>query len=185
MGGLSTKMTVIYDRFAKGKTRRTDDSFHILEDMEIEAGTRRRKGPIPLNPGCIYALSSGMMSEKTVSNEFARHGLLENPKNGLFFVGYTDPDSPGGKVRNATPGDKVVMDPKHPAVPFNCERKIFDFSGHATRDDLLKFILKVKPKKVFLVHGDPRATAWFAAQVKELLPGTEAIVPEPGRDYEL
>jgi Cft2 family RNA processing exonuclease len=185
MGGLSTKMTVIYDRFAKGKTRRTDDSFHILEDMEIEAGTRRRKGPIPLNPGCIYALSSGMMTEKTVSNEFARHGLLENPKNGLFFVGYTDPDSPGGKVRNATPGDSVVMDPSHPPVAFRCERKIFDFSGHATRDDLLKFILKVKPKKVFLVHGDPRASAWFAAQVKELLPGTEAIVPEPGRDYPL
>src|SRR5690606_32743204 len=33
IGGLSTKMTVIYDRYANGLTRRTDDDFHILEDM--------------------------------------------------------------------------------------------------------------------------------------------------------
>lgn len=185
IGGLSTKMTVIYDKYGKGRTRRTDDSFHILEDMELEAGTKKRKGPIPLNPGCIYALSSGMMTEKTVSNEFARHGILENPKNGLFFVGYTDPDSPGGRIRNATPGEPVLLDPAHPPVPFRCERRIFDFSGHATRDDLLAYILKVRPKKTFLVHGDERASAWFVEQLRQKLPGTEAIVPEPGRDYTL
>ncbi len=185
IGGLSTKMTVIYDKYAKGRTRRTDDDFHILEDMEIEAGAKNRRGPLPLNPGCIYALSSGMMSEKTVSNEFARHGFLENAKNGLFFVGYTDPDSPGGKIRTAGQGEKVLLDPAHPPVPLRCERRAFDFSGHATRDDLLAYILKVRPKKTFLVHGDPRASAWFAEQLKSKLPETETIVPEPGRDYDL
>lgn len=185
IGGLSTKMTVIYDRYANGLTRRTDDDFHILEDMDIEAGTKKRKGPVPLHPGCIYALSSGMMSEKTVSNEFARHGFLENPKNALFFVGYTDPDSPGGRIRTAGEGDKVVLDPAHPPVRLLCERRVFDFSGHATRDDLLAYILKVRPKKTFLVHGDPKASAWFVDQLKSKLPETEAIIPEPGRDYPL
>ena len=74
---------------------------------------------------------------------------------------------------------------RHPPVARKCEIEIFDFSGHATRESLLDYILQVKPKKTFLVHGDPRATDWFAAQLKEKLPSTEAIVPEPGRDYVL
>ena len=108
IGGLSTKMTVIYDKYAKGRTRRSDDGFRILEDMDLQAGNRKKAGPIPLNPGAIYCLSSGMMSENTVSNQFARAGFLENPKNALHFVGYADPDSPAGHIRAGQTGDKVV-----------------------------------------------------------------------------
>lgn len=183
IGGLSTKMTVIYDKFAKGRTRRSDDSFHILEDMDLEAGTKKRKGPLPLQQGSIYCLSSGMMSENTVSNQFAQAGFLENPKNSIHFVGYADPDSPAGHIRAGQTGDKVMLDPKRPLVARKCEMEIFDFSGHATRESLLEYILKVKPKKTFLVHGDPKATAWFVAQLKEKLPSTETIIPEPGKDY--
>ena len=185
IGGLSTKMTVIYDKFAKGQTRRSDDGFRILEDMQLEAGNKKRKGPLPLHAGAIYCLSSGMMSENTVSNQFARIGFLDNPKNALFFVGYADPDSPAGQIRAAAEGEKIVLDRRHPAVARRCEMKVFDFSGHATRDTLLDYILKVRPKKTFLVHGDPRACEWFKAQLKEKLPATEAIIPEPGRDYVL
>jgi Cft2 family RNA processing exonuclease len=185
IGGLSTKMTVIYDKFAKGQTRRSDDGFRILEDMQLEAGNKKRKGPLPLHAGAIYCLSSGMMSENTVSNQFARIGFLDNPKNALFFVGYADPDSPAGHIRAAAEGEKIVLDRRHPAVARRCEMKVFDFSGHATRDTLLDYILKVRPKKTFLVHGDPRACEWFQGQLKEKLPSTEAIIPEPGRDYVL
>jgi Cft2 family RNA processing exonuclease len=98
-------------------------------------------------------------------------------------VGYADPDSPAGHIRAGQTGDKVILDPKRPPVARRCEMEIFDFSGHATRESLLEYILKVKPKKAFLVHGDPRASAWFVAQLKEKLPSTEAIIPEPGKDY--
>ena len=185
IGGLSTKMTVIYDKYAKGRTRRSDDSFRILEDMDLQAGTRRRRGPILPQPGAIFCLSSGMMTENTVSNGFARAGFLENKKNALLFVGYADPDSPAGKIRAASPGDSILLDPAHPAVPFRAEMEIFDFSGHATRDDLLAYILKVRPKTAFLVHGDPAASGWFVRQLAEKLPGTTAIIPEPGRTYDL
>ena len=111
IGGLSTKMTVLYDRHAD-TTRRTLPGFRIFEEMDLQAGNRKRRGPIPLHPGCIYALSSGMMTEKTVSNQFARLGFLENRKNSLFFVGYADPASPGGRLRHAVPGDKILLDPR-------------------------------------------------------------------------
>jgi predicted metal-dependent RNase len=182
IGGLSTKMTQVYDRFST-TSRRHLPNFRFLKDMELEAGSKKRKGPIPFHPGCIYALSSGMMSEKTVSNAFARQGVLENAKHGLFFVGYADPETPGGKIRTAQPGDSIVLDPAYPAVTLNCETRIFDFSGHSTRDAIADYIVKVAPKKVFLVHGDDGAVEWFRQEIKRRLPTAEVIVPEPGVEY--
>lgn len=185
IGGLSTKMTVIYDRYGKGLTRRSDDHFRILKDMDLRAGTRKHRGPIVPEPGAIFCLSSGMMTENTVSNGFARAGFLENKKNSLLFVGYADPDSPAGHIRAASPGASIVLDPKHAPCKLKATVDVFDFSGHATRDDLLDYILKVKPKRAFLVHGDRPASEWFARQLADRLPGTEAIIPEPGVDYDL
>ena len=184
IGGLSTKMTQVYDRFST-TSRRHLPNFRFLKDMELEAGSKKRKGPIPFHPGCIYALSSGMMSEKTVSNNFARQGVLENPKHGLFFVGYADPETPGGRIRTAQPGDSVLLDPAFPPVPLNCEVRIFDFSGHSTREAIADYIAKVAPKKVFLVHGDDAAVEWFRQEISRRLPAAEIIVPEPGVEYEI
>lgn len=184
IGGLSTKMTFIFDDFADS-TPRNLPGFRIFEDMEVKTGGRRRKrAPIINRPGCIYALSSGMMTEKTVSNNFAR-GFISNPKNALLFVGYADPDSPAGHIRKARHGDLIDLDPEQDPVQLNCPVDIFDFSGHATRDHLLEYILRVKPKTVFLIHGDLPATEWFAEQLKEKLPDTKTIIPRPGVKYSL
>jgi predicted metal-dependent RNase len=184
IGGLSTKMTHIYDRFSD-VSRRHLPGFRFLKDMEIEGGGRKRKGPIPFASGCIYALSSGMMSEKTVSNMFARQGILENKRHGLFFVGYAHPDTPGGKIRVAKPGESVLLDSAHPPVKLNCELRIFDFSGHSTRDAIADYIVKVRPKKAFLVHGDDGAVEWFRQEIERRLPDTQAIVPLPGEEHNI
>lgn len=184
IGGLSTKMTTIYDKFSD-VSRRNRRGFKFLTDMELAGGNKKRVGPIPFNNGCIYALSSGMMSEKTVSNNFARQGVLENKKHGLFFVGYADSETPGGKIRAAKPGDMVELDPAYPPVKLNCEVRIFDFSGHSTRDAIADFAVRVKPKKIFLVHGDEGAMAWFKQDLENRLPGTEVIIPEPGVEFDI
>lgn len=184
IGGLSTKMTHIYDRFSDS-SRRHLPGFRFLKDMEIEGGNKKRKGPIPFAAGCIYALSSGMMSEKTVSNIFARQGILENERHGLFFVGYADPETPGGKIRLAKKGDNIELDAGQPTVKLNCEMRVFDFSGHSTRDDIADYIVKVRPKKVFLVHGDDGAVEWFRTEINRRLPDTEVIVPLPGDEHRI
>ena len=179
IGGLSTKMTHIFDSFS-GVSRRQLPGFNFLTDMELETGARKNRGSIPFVSGCIYALSSGMMTEKTVSNNFARQGVLENKRHGLFFVGYADPASPGGRIRCAKPGEEVLLDPAYPPVPLHCEMQVFDFSGHATREAIADYIVKVRPKKAFLVHGDAPAIAWFRQELNRRLPDTDVIVPQPG-----
>lgn len=184
IGGLSTKMTTIYDKFSD-VTRRNRRGFKFLTDMELAGGNKKRVGPIPFHSGCIYALSSGMMSEKTVSNNFARQGLLENEKHGLFFVGYADSATPGGRIRAAKQGDMIELDPAYPPVKLNCEVRAFDFSGHSTRDAIADFAVSVKPKKIFLVHGDEGAMAWFKDELESRLPGVEIIIPEPGVEFKI
>ena len=61
-----------------------------------------------MKPRRLYALSSGMMTEKTLSNIFARQ-ILSAPEHGLFFIGYADPHSPAGKIRHAESGDIVEL----------------------------------------------------------------------------
>ncbi|MDB4408989.1 MBL fold metallo-hydrolase [Akkermansiaceae bacterium] len=183
IGGLSTKMTILYDQFAK-TTRRTSPGFQILKDMDVITGSKKRsREPIEYKAGAIYCLSSGMMSEKTTSNIFARN-FIDNPVNTLLFVGYADPATPAGKIKAASTGDLIRLDGNH-SVPLNCAVDEFDFSGHAHRDQLIEFAVKAAPKKLLLVHGDPPAVAWFKEELTRLLPGTEIHVPLPGKTINL
>lgn len=184
IGGLSTKMTNIYDELA-GHSRRNYPDLSILEDLEIQvASRRRRKQVIQVNPRCIYALSSGMMTEKTVSNGVAQR-FLHDEKNALLFVGYADPESPAGKILAAEKGDLIELDENLPPVALNCEVESFDFSGHATREQLRDYAVELSPSKVFLVHGEMDAMNWFQQEFQVSLPNTEVIIPEPEKQYSL
>lgn len=176
IGGLSTKMTVLYDSFSDSTRRRRPD-FEILRDMKLQTGNKRRRAPIEYKPGAIYCLSSGMMSEKTTSNVFAR-SFLQNPANSLLFVGYADPATPAGGIKAASSGDIIRLDGSH-KLQLNCVVEEFDFSGHARREELVQFAVKARPRKLLLVHGDPPATAWFERELSRLLPDTEIMVPPP------
>ncbi len=182
IGGLSTKMTLIFDEFADSTPRKMQ-GFKIFEDMEVRAGSKKKsRKPITYQPGAIYALSSGMMTAKTISNNFAQR-FISNPKNSLLFVGYAAPDSPAGAIRAAKRGDTIELNPEEPKVVFDCDLEIFDFSGHSTRDALLDYMLKVSPKKIFLVHGDLEASKWFQDQLQQKLPHCETIIPTPKQLY--
>ncbi len=184
IGGLSTKMTLLFDEHADS-TPRKFPGFKIFEDMDVRAGSKKGpRKPITYQPGAIYALSSGMMTEKTISNGFA-HGFISNPKNSLLFVGYAAPDSPAGHIRSIARGSVVELSPDLTPVVYDCDMEEFDFSGHSTRDALLEYMLKVAPKHIFLVHGDLEASQWFEQQLKEKLPDTVVIIPTPKKHYHI
>ncbi|MEM1294135.1 MAG: MBL fold metallo-hydrolase [Verrucomicrobiota bacterium] len=184
IGGLSTKMTQLYDRLAS-RTRRHFQDLKILKDIELTvASSKKRTRQIEYQPGCIYALSSGMMMEHTPSNKVARM-MVENPKCGILFVGYADPKSPAGQILATAPGEKIQLNKNAPEQPLNCSVERFDFSGHATRESICDYLVGVQPKNVVLVHGDDDALAWFEAELKVRLPDSRIIIPVPEQPIEL
>ena len=183
IGGLSTKMTEIYDRFASSTPRRLP-GVSLLHTVAPYVLSGREAGSSPIKPRRIYALSSGMMTEHTLSNVFARR-MLADPRHAIFFVGYADPESPAGKLRAAKEGELVQLDEEAPAVERRAQVEVFDFSAHSQREDILAYIRRVQAKKVVLVHGDVGAIQWFKETLAQLEPQMEVIVPPPGEAVEI
>ena len=183
IGGLSSKMTEIYDRRAN-QSRRQLPRLQLLQDVAPFVLTGQTINDSPARAGRVYALSSGMMTPKTLSNIFARR-IVENPQHSILFVGYADPESPGGILRAAKPGDAVRLDPDSPAQTLRCQVEQFQFSAHASRESLIAYALTLAPKKILLVHGDPGAVEWMRTQLSMQLPDSDVIVPAPGAEIEL
>jgi Cft2 family RNA processing exonuclease len=134
--------------------------------------------------GRVYLLSSGMMIPRTLSNIFARR-IIQNPQHSIFFVGYANPNSPAGVLREAGQGGEVALDPDKPSQRIRCNIEQFQFSAHSTRESLIEYAKKISPKKIVLVHGDPPAVEWMRATLSNELSTSQIIVPEPGVELEL
>jgi Cft2 family RNA processing exonuclease len=183
IGGLSSKMTGVYDRRAN-QTRRQLPRLQLMHDVAPFVLNGQTINNSPARAGRVYALSSGMMTPKTLSNIFARR-LVEVPQHSILFVGYADPESPGGILRSAKIGDSVSLDPDERSQTLRCHIEQFQFSAHASRESLVAYATKLAPKKILLVHGDPPAVEWMRAQLSGQLPNSEVIVPTPGVEVEL
>jgi Cft2 family RNA processing exonuclease len=183
IGGLSSKMTDVYDRRAH-MTRRQLPRLQLMREAAPFILNDETVRDAPLRSGRVYVLSSGMMIPKTLSNVFARR-LIENPQHSIFFVGYANPESPAGLLRAAGTDGEVALDPDKPAQRVRCNIEQFQFSAHATREALIDYAKKLSPSKIVLVHGDPPAVEWMRATLSTELPGSEVFVPEPGVELEL
>ena len=179
IGGLSTKLSTIYDALAQDP-QRAHSELQLLQELAPYVLSGNEVYTISPKKKCIFALSSGMMTENTLSNIFVRR-ILADPTQSLFFIGYADPDSPAAHVRRAKPGDKIALDSKLPPVEVRCHIEEFNFSAHASRDSLLAYALALRPKKIILVHGDRPAIEWFQLKLYKDLPDTEVIIPEHGQ----
>jgi Cft2 family RNA processing exonuclease len=183
IGGLSTKITIVYDQLAANPERFLE-RLQLLETLSPFVLSGRDLATTQIQRNRLYVLSSGMMTENTLSNQMASR-FVDRPEQSIFFVGYADPDSPAGKLKTAEDGELLQLEQGGSRLPLLCTRKEFDFSGHAPRELLMEYIVKTKPKTVILVHGDPPSLDWFRGAIATALPECEVIVPEPDREYEL
>jgi Cft2 family RNA processing exonuclease len=183
IGGLSSKFTDIYDRRSHA-TRRQLPRLNLMREVAPFILNDETIRDTPVRGGRVYVLSSGMMIPKTLSNVFARR-IIENPQHSIFFVGYANPESPAGLLREAGQGGEVALDPDKSPQRIRCNIEQFQFSAHATRESLIDFAKRISPKKIVLVHGDPPAVEWMRATLSNQLSGSEIIVPRPGAELEL
>jgi Cft2 family RNA processing exonuclease len=150
-----------------------------MRDIRPEVMDGKKVRDFKPRKGEIYLISSGMMTEKTLSNVLGQRFLTEE-RHSIFFVGYCDPESPAGRLLQTPRGHKVTLDEKAGEQPALCRVAKFDLTAHAQREDTLNYILKADPRVCILVHGDQPALAWFQERLNTERPGMKIIIPPPG-----
>ena len=106
---------------------------------------------------------------------------LWRPECTVLFVGYQAEGTLGRKLLN---GEKLVKIFGE-EIGVNAEIRYLDaFSGHADQDGLLRWVndLKIKPKTIFLVHGEYTGQLKLKAEIEEKL-GIECVIPELEDSY--
>lgn len=98
--------------------------------------------------------------------------LYSSEKSSIIFTGYQIPKTAGRYLLDT--GRYIVG-----AIDFKVKMKIhsFDFSSHAGRTELIKFIQKLRPGKIVAIHGD--YCDKFATEMKGRF-GIEAYAPRNG-----
>lgn len=181
--GLGRAIYEIYNKFTDflrpEKTLRPLAEFNRIGD--VWDGAIRRD---LLRKPCIIVATSGMMVENTPSALIAME-MVRETRHGIFFVGYLDPDTLGHKLLRAEINEALPFELDGPRIKVRLEnRQAFNFSAHATREDLCRLIDHLAPKNIVFVHGDADAIAWMSqntsAAYKKFIPTIgETIALEP------
>lgn len=178
IGGLGRVFTEIYDLEAH-RTHRNHSNLQLREALNLNVLDRKQIDKMKHSGSRIYVVTAGMMSENTAAHDLAMR-MAGDENHAIFFVGYTDPDTPGGRMRMAKKGEPFIFSPSAGELTVNCEMDAFDLTAHANRDELLDFVSQVEPRTVILGHGDNDSRAWFAEAINKRHPKIKVLQPGPG-----
>lgn len=178
IGGLGRVFTEIYD-LESHRTRRQHPNLQLHEALNLAVLEPGQIEKMKLAGGRLFVLTAGMMSEHTAAHDLALR-MIGDERQSIFFVGYTDPDTPGGRLRAARPGDTFLFSPSGGEVTRRCHIEEFDLTAHANRSEMLDFVGQVEPRTVLLCHGEAESRNWFEQQIRERYPRIQVLQPKPG-----
>jgi Cft2 family RNA processing exonuclease len=183
IGGLGRVFTEIYDLEAH-RTHRQHTSLMLHEALNLVVLDPGQLQSMRLNGSRLFVLTAGMMSENTAAHDLALR-LVEDERQAIFFVGYADPETPGGRLKAASPGERFFFSQLGGELTKRCEVQDFDLTAHAQREDLLQFVGDVSPRTVVLGHGDDESLGWFEQQIRRRYPQVKVVQASPGLSIEL
>jgi Cft2 family RNA processing exonuclease len=183
IGGLGRVFTEIYDLQAH-HAHRQHQSLRLTEALNLVVLESGQAQKMKLSGGRIFVVTAGMMSEHTAAHDLALR-MAGDERQAIFFVGYADPDTPGGRLKAARPGETFSFSPSGGELTRRCEVEDFDFTAHANREELLDFVSQVEPRVVLLGHGEAASRAWFEEQIRKRHPRIRIIQPEIGLKVEV
>ncbi len=144
--GLTKSIIPIYEKFSKFGPYNFTDNFY-----------NNNVNPVPVKldeislikryPRSVIISSSGMLANGSKSFKYAQN-LISDQKNGIFFTGYLDEESPGDQL--------LKIDKKMKFYETTIEANInkFYLSAHPNNKELKDFINSINPKEAIIpVHG--------------------------------
>ncbi len=129
----------------------------------------------------IIISASGMCEAGRIRHHL-KHNLWDS-RNSIVFVGYQAEGTLGKMLVRGAKEVKLFGE----TVSVNAEiYNLEGFSGHADQNGLLDWLsgFQVKPKQIFLVHGEMDAKHDFAHKIKEQF-GYDAVVVQGNSEFEL
>ncbi|RZK55757.1 MAG: MBL fold metallo-hydrolase [Pedobacter sp.] len=151
-------------------------NLHYVEDAEESKALNNNPAP------CVIISSSGMAEAGRVKHHIKNN--ISDSKNTILMVGYCEPNSLGGRLKNGAKEVSIYGDQFEVVAEV---QSIQSMSAHGDYEDLLKFVSCQDPskvKKVFLVHGEYDVQQIFATKLKEK--GFSNIeIPDRHQEFEL
>ena len=178
IGGLGRVFTEIYD-LESHRAHRQHPNLQLHEALNLVVLEKGQANAMKLTGGRLFVITAGMMSENTAAHDLALR-MMGDERMAIFFVGYTDPDTPGGRLRAARPGQPFLFSASSGEAVRRCQVEEFDLTAHANREALLDFVGQVDPRAVLLGHGDEDSRQWFETQIRARHPKIKIIQPQPG-----
>ena len=183
IGGLGRVFTEIYD-LESHRANRQHSNLRLNEALNLVVLDRRQIDQMKLGGGRLFVITAGMMTEQTPAHELALR-MVEDERQAVFFVGYADPDTPGGRLKAAKPGETFLFSGSGGQLTRNCAVQDVDLNAHANREELLDFVGIVSPRAVLLGHGEEDSRLWFEDQIRARWPKIKIIQPQPGQSVEV
>ena len=177
IGGLGRVFTEIYD-LESHRTHRQLPNLQLREALNIVVLDQQQVEKMKFAGGRLFVITAGMMSENTASFKLALR-MMGDERHAIFFVGYADPASPGGRLKASRLGEPFLLGPSTGNVIRRCEMEDFDLTAHANREDLLNLVGEVEPRVVLLSHGEEESLNWFTAQIHARHPKIKVVQPKP------
>jgi Cft2 family RNA processing exonuclease len=181
IGGLGRVFTEIYD-LESHRANRQHTNLKLTEALNLQVLEKGQAQSMKLTGGRLFVVTAGMMSEHTAAHDLGLR-MIGDERHAIFFVGYADPGTPGGRLKASKPGETFAFSSSG-EVTHKCEVGDFDLTAHANREDLLEFVGQVDPHTVLLGHGGDESRHWFESQIKERWPKIRVIQPAPGKSVE-
>jgi Cft2 family RNA processing exonuclease len=183
IGGLGRVFTETYDLKAH-LANRNHPELKLTEALQLIVLERESLLNMKLTGGRIFVLTAGMLTEGTPAHELAIR-MAGDERQGIFFVGYADPDTPGGRLKASKLGEPFLFSGSGGELTRRCALEDFDLTAHASREALVDFVGVVSPRAVLLGHGGEVARRWVEDQIRERYPKIKVIQPQPGQNMEV
>lgn len=109
------------------------------------------------NKPCIVIAASGMCESGRILHHLKAG--ISDPRNSVAIVGFQAVYTLGRRLADHEPRVRIFGD------EFDVRAEVHvlkSFSAHADCDELLDYVKRIRPKSVFLVHGEAPARAAFA-----------------------
>lgn len=172
--GFGNKINKVYDRLLHKIYPSYDTK--LLETITFDRLNKKR-----FHKPSIVLATSGMMFPNTLSYEIAGD-FLSDVRNGIALVGWADPETPGGTLRNK----KVErISEVFNVEQINCGIDIFLFSAHSHRLELLEMVKSLRPSKTIVCHGESGALQWMRDNILEKRLSGEVLMPIKGQPLQI